>query len=254
VIKGKDFSIGFDKKNGALSSYVVDGANQILKPLLPHFTRPLTDNDRRGWKPQIKLKQWYEARPLLENMKASQTGNHLITITSDYNIIKDSAQVKIVYNINGNGVIKVDYALSANDSLPNIPKVGMQCSINDNDTTIQWYGRGLYENYVDKNYGFDVGVYTLPISRFDEPYVVPQENGNRTDVRWMNLQNETSKSGLLIVADSLLSMSAWRYTEENINQAKHTIDLKDPGFVTLNIDLKQMGVGGNDSWSDVGHH
>jgi beta-galactosidase len=67
----------------------------------------------------------------------------------------------------------------------------------------------------------------------------------------MNLQNETSRSGLLIVADSLLSMSAWPYTEENINQAKHTIDLKDPGFVTLNIDLKQMGVGGNDSWSDV---
>ena len=67
----------------------------------------------------------------------------------------------------------------------------------------------------------------------------------------MNLQNETSKSGLLIVADSLLSMSAWTYTEENINQAKHTIDLKDPGFVTLNIDLEQMGVGGNDSWSDV---
>jgi len=110
----------------------------------------------------------------------------------------------------------------------------------------------LYENYIDKNYGLDVGVYELPISKFDEPYVVPQENGNRTDVRWMNLQNETSKSGLLIVADSLLSMSAWPYTEENINQAKHTIDLKDPGFVTLNIDLKQMGVGGNDSWSNVG--
>jgi beta-galactosidase len=136
--------------------------------------------------------------------------------------------------------------------LPNIPKVGMQCGINNNDTTIQWYGRGLYENYIDKNYGFDVGIFRLPISRFDEPYVVPQENGNRTDVRWMNLENVSDKSGLLIVADSLLSMSAWPYTEENMNRAKHTIDLKDPGFVTLNIDLKQMGVGGNDSWSPVG--
>ena len=249
IINGKDFSIGFDKKNGALSSYVVDGINQISKPLLPHFTRPLTDNDRRGWKPQIKLKQWYEARPALVNMKAVKTGNHLIAITSDYNIIKDSAQVKIVYTISGDGVVKVEYALTANDSLPNIPKVGMQCGINNNDTTIQWYGRGLGENYVDKNYGFDVGVYTLPISRFDEPYVVPQENGNRTDVRWMYLQNESNKNGLLIVADSLLSMSAWPYTEENLNKARHTIDLKAPGFVTLNIDLKQMGVGGNDSWS-----
>ena len=184
-------------------------------------------------------------------MRTEQTEN-LIKITSDYRVIKDSAEVKIVYTINGNGVIKVDYALAANDNLPNIPKVGMQCGINNNDTTIQWYGRGLYENYIDKNYGFDVGIYTLPISRFDEPYVVPQENGNRTDIRWMNLQNETSKSGLLIVANSLLSMSAWPYTEKNLNSAKHTIDLKDPGFVTLNIDLKQMGVGGNDSWSKEG--
>ncbi|HEU5364236.1 MAG TPA: beta-galactosidase domain 4-containing protein, partial [Hanamia sp.] len=252
LVKGKNFSMSFYKKNGALSSYIMNAKQQIFQPLLPHFTRPLTDNDRRGWKPQIKLKQWYEATPSLMNLKAEQTNNHLIKITSKYNFIKDSAEVKIVYTIDGNGVIKVDYALTANDSLPNIPKVGMQCGINNNDTTIQWYGRGLYENYVDKNYGFGVGIYSLPISRFDEPYVVPQENGNRTDVRWMYLQNWQNKTGLLIVADSLLSMSAWPYTESNINRAKHTIDLKNPGFVTLNIDLKQMGVGGNDSWSNVG--
>lgn len=83
-----------------------------------------------------------------------------------------------------------------------------------------------------------------------ENYVVPQENGNRTDVRWMFLSNK-QKDGLLIVADSLLSMSAWPYTEENIQNAKHTNKLKDAGLITLNIDLVQMGVGGNDSWSDV---
>src|SRR6188508_176314 len=84
-----------------------------------------------------------------------------------------------------------------------------------------------------------------------ENYVVPQENGNRTDVRWMFLKDPTTKNGLLVVADSLLSMSAWPYTEENIQSAKHTNKLVDAGFITLNIDLVQMGVGGNDSWSDV---
>jgi beta-galactosidase len=79
---------------------------------------------------------------------------------------------------------------------------------------------------------------------------MPQENGNRTDVRWMFLA-DTQNNGLLITADSLLSMSAWPYTEENINQAGHTNELKDAGFITLNIDLIQMGVGGNDSWSEV---
>ena len=84
---------------------------------------------------------------------------------------------------------------------------------------------------------------------FMEPYAVPQENANRTSVRWMRLSDK--ENGLLIVADSLLSMSAWPYTEDNIENAKHTNKLKDAGHITLNIDLVQMGVGGNDSWSDV---
>ena len=106
------------------------------------------------------------------------------------------------------------------------------------------------ENYIDRNYGFDAGIYSQNIFDFMEPYAVPQENGNRTDVRWMFLGNRKNE-GILISADSLLSMSAWPYTEANFENAKHTIDLKDAGYITLNIDLVQMGVGGNDSWSDV---
>lgn len=84
-----------------------------------------------------------------------------------------------------------------------------------------------------------------------EPYVMPQENGNRTDVRWMELTDKSGENGLNITADSLLSMSAWPFTAENINAAEHTYELDDAGFITVNIDLAQMGVGGNDSWSDV---
>jgi len=199
TINGKDFSIQFNKNNGALSSYLTDGVQQIFQPLLPHFTRPLTDNDKRGWKPQQLLHQWYEAKPVLKNMQVEQTSNGLLKITSLYTVIKDSAEVKIVYTITGNGVVKVDYALRANNNLPDNPEVGAQCAINKNDSLIQWHGRGLYENYIDKNYGFDVGVYQLPLSQFDEPYVAPQENGNRTDVRWMFLHSASTKKGLLIV-------------------------------------------------------
>ena len=95
-----------------------------------------------------------------------------------------------------------------------------------------------------------MGVYHSSLSNFMEPYVVPQENGNRTDIRWMEF-SAADKSGLLVIADSLLSMSAWPYTEQNINSAKHTNKLVNAGFITVNIDLVQMGVGGNDSWSDV---
>src|SRR5690606_11800035 len=117
-------------------------------------------------------------------------------------------------------------------------------------TNISWYGRGPMENYIDKNYGADLGRYVLPIDQFMENYVVPQENANRTDLRWMQLTSPDGR-GLKVIADSLLSMSAWPYTEMSIQQARHTIDLKPAGFITLNIDLIQMGVGGNDSWSPV---
>ncbi|MGB8192077.1 MAG: glycoside hydrolase family 2 TIM barrel-domain containing protein [Chitinophagaceae bacterium] len=249
TVNGKNFKIVFDKSNGALSSYKLNTSEQVFSPFLPHFTRPLTDNDRRGWKPHRKLKQWYESKPTLKKITASSTVKGIAVITSSYTLINDSASVDVVYTVNGDGVIKVDYSLRPLPGLPNIPKVGMQGGIAKEYKQVTWYGKGLFENYIDRNYGFDAMIYSQPLHEFMEPYAVPQENGNRTDVRWMHLSG--SKNGLLIVADSLLSMSAWPYTQENIENAKHTNKLKDAGYITLNIDLIQMGVGGNDSWSDV---
>jgi beta-galactosidase len=248
-INGKDFSIYFTNE-GILSSYQYKGTEQIRTALRPNFKRPLTDNDKRGWKPHRKLKQWYEYNLTAKgniNFARSKEGYEG---NAEFSLINDSAVVQLHYTINEAGVIKVDYKLNVKPELPNIPKLGMQMGVERNYSTIEWFGKGPMENYIDKNYGFDAGVYSLPISQFMENYVVPQENGNRTDVRWMFLANK-QKEGLLIVADSLLSMSAWPYTEENIQNAKHTNKLKDAGFITLNIDLIQMGVGGNDSWSDV---
>ncbi len=134
--------------------------------------------------------------------------------------------------------------------LPNIPKVGMQLGVNQSFSTIDWYGRGPFENYIDKRTSADVGLYQKPIEAFMETYIVPQESGNKTDVRWMQFGND-NKEGIVIVADSLLSMNASLYTEANIMAAKHTNKLTKSGQIYLQIDHVQMGVGGNDSWSDV---
>ena len=251
VMSGENFKITINKNNGALSSYISNSQEQIYAPLLPHFTRPLTDNDLRGWKSNKKLKPWYVDSVKLKNISAQKLKNGLIKVTSNYTLINDSAAVQVNYLINGDGVVKVNYALSTKQRLPNIPEVGMQCGIKRAYDNISWYGKGLYENYIDRRTGFESGIYSQPINEFNEPYVVPQETGNRTDVRWMYLSDKNA-NGLLVVADSLLSMNAWPYTEKNIEAAKHTNKLKDAGFITLNIDLLQMGVGGNDSWSDVG--
>ncbi len=250
LLSGKSFQIKIDKKNGALASYLFKGKEQIFNPLLPKFSRPLTDNDRRGWKAQRKLKQWYNVALKTKSCTVKMSSKNAVIITSYYTLVNDSASVQVNYTINGDGVVKVNYDFKASSALPNIPKIGMQCGIERTFDNITWYGRGALENYVDRRYGFDVGIYQQNIQDFMEPYAVPQENGNRTDVRWMYLSNK-KQEGLLIVADSVLSMSARPYTDQNIETAKHTFNLKDAGFINLNIDLIQMGVGGNDSWSDV---
>jgi beta-galactosidase len=250
VLTSKNFRISVSKTSGALCSYVWNNKEQIFSPLLPHFTRPLTDNDCRGWKAHEKLKEWFNADLKLQKISIDPTHKGIAKITSNYTLIEGKVSVKVTYIINGEGVVKVDYELTPSADLPNIPKVGMQCGILRSYDQISWFGRGPHENYIDRRFGADVGIYSLPITSFMEPYVVPQENGNRTDVHWMFLSNKNPE-GLLVAADSLLSMSAWPYTEANIQHARHTYMLKDAGYITLNIDLIQMGVGGNDSWSDV---
>ncbi|HSC55086.1 MAG TPA: glycoside hydrolase family 2 TIM barrel-domain containing protein [Phnomibacter sp.] len=253
-LKGKNFTVAFSKKNGGLVSYMQQGKEQIGAPMLPHFTRPLTDNDQRGWKAHRVLKSWFDAKAVVKGMTSGKfDGQHGsgIFVNTKYSLIEDSATVEVQYEVYGNGVVQVRYALKTKPGLPNIPRVGLQMGIDSSYKSIEYFGRGPLENYIDRRYGFDAGIYSQNIYDFMEPYVVPQENGNRTDVRWMYLGNPSSKNGLLVVADSLLSMSAWPYTEENIQKARHTNKLKEAGFVTLNIDLVQMGVGGNDSWSDV---
>jgi beta-galactosidase len=250
VVGGKNFNATFNKANGALISYIWDGKEQIFAPLLPHFSRPATDNDHRGWKADQKLKVWAQPQLKLSNISTDQSQKGIIRIKSDYTLIEDKSFVEVTYTINGNGTVKVDYTLNPQLDLPNIPKVGMQCGIKRAYDQVSWYGRGPMENYIDRRTGFDVGNFSQPINQFMEPYVVPQENGNRTDVRWMYLSDKENE-GLLVVADSLLSMSVWPYTEQNIVESRHTNKLKDAGYLTLNIDLIQMGVGGNDSWSDL---
>jgi beta-galactosidase len=247
-VTGDQFKISFDKENGALNSYFYKGQQQVFAPLLPNFTRPETDNDRKGWKPHKLLKPWYTSELVLVDMQ-KEVDNAGVHVKSKYSLIDGAALVQINYTLNGAGVVKVDYSLIANDTLPNIPKVGMQMGIKNSYENATWFGRGPLENYVDRCYGFDAAVYNANIDQINEPYPMPQEQGNLTDVRWMYLSDKSQ--GLLVLADSLLSMSAWRYSQENIKEAKHIYELKSPGFLTLNIDLKQMGVGGNDSWSEV---
>lgn len=251
TVKAAGTELYFDAQQGTLSSLVHGGQSYIKQPLLPNFKRPLTDNDRRGWKPHRKLKPWYEYTLQSTGMKVEQGADNTVTIRCGFSLINDSAQVQIRYVVFADGVLQVNYSLQVKHGLPNLPKVGLQMGIDSSLQQLKYWGRGPMENYVDRRYGTNVAVYQQSLSAFLQPYVVPQENSNRTDVRWFFAQQRNAQNGLLIVADSLLSMSVWPYSVANLTTAKHTHELKPAGYLTMNVDLMQMGVGGNDSWSDV---
>jgi beta-galactosidase len=261
-IKGADFEVRFSRMNGALDGFDCKGVQYVKGPLLPHFSRPLTDNDRRGWKADERLAPWYHPEIRLQRLRIDSVVNAKgrmtdVIIHSDYSLLHGKAFAEVDYHIFNKGYMHVQFNFRpVIEDLPDLPKVGMQMQIDSSFSNVNWYGRGPLGNYIDRRTGFMAGIYQLPLKsvQFNEPYVVPQETGNRTDVRWMRFSSpKTHEQGgaLKVIADSLLSMSAWPYSEQNINAARHTIDLKPTAGTTLNIDLVQMGVGGNDSWSII---
>jgi len=250
-ITGDHFLLVIDKNTGLINEYSYKGKKLIIGNLHHNFWRAQTDNDRRGWKTHIKLGYWRNAAKLskLTNFAVLKGDDSNIRIEANLLLDEEKAETKLEYEIFGNGWIKIRFSFAPRSVLPNMPRFGLQASIPGEYSDIVYLGKGPHENYIDRRTGTDVGLYRSKIKEFGEPYVYPQENANRTDIRWMAFLNEGNE-GLIITGDQLLSMSAWPNSQEDIEKARHTNELPEDQNNTINIDLVQMGVGGNDSWSD----
>ncbi len=117
---------------------------------------------------------------------------------------------------------------------------------------MQWFGRGPHETYWDRKTGAAIDLYRSNVQEQEHSYVRSQENANKTDVRWLALQNEKG-IGIMAVAMPLLSVSAWSNTMWDLEKADHPYELPNRNTITVNIDYKQMGVGGDNSWGAKTH-
>ena len=124
-----------------------------------------------------------------------------------------------------------------------LAKIGMQLQLPNDQQQVKWYGRGIHENYPDRKTGAKFGVFSATVDDLHVPYIRPQENGNRTDVSWLEVSNN-SGNGLRVEGEKF-NFSAHNYSLENLSSAAHTIDLKTADVVTLNIDHKTSAVGGS---------
>ena len=259
MIEGENFNIQFAKADGFMDKYMVDGLDMIKEgaKLTPNFWRAPTDNDF-GAGLQQKYAVWKNPEFKLTSLK-SEMKDGLAVVSAEYEMPSVSAGTKLqlTYEINNRGAVKVNQKLVAEKGakVSNIFRFGMQMVMPKSFENISYYGRGPVENYIDRKWATELGVYNQTVTDQFYAYIRPQENGNKTDIRWWKLLNEAG-SGLQFVAEVPFSASALHYTIESLDSGwekkqEHSNEVEPADLTNFLIDKVQMGLGCVDSWGAI---
>ena len=253
TVTGRDFTLLFDKTEGTIASFIYSNVELIDRGPVPHFWRAPIDNDYGNRMPE-RLAVWRDAgeKRLVRKVMTERTGKGVITITADMDLTSVGSKYTVSYTVRGDGEIVIANTFTPGEGLPELPRYGMQLTLPVGFETFTWYGRGPQETHWDRKTGAKVGVYSGTVQEQYVPYVRPQENGNKTDVRWASFVNDRG-IGLIATGMPLLSVSAHHYRTCDLENADHPYDLVRRGGITVNLDWKQTGVGGDDSWGARPH-
>ena len=260
---GDDFTLRFDRGTGILASMRLGGRELLLTGPVPNFWRAPTDNDYGSGFPVRSGVWWLAGRPPgrhLDSMTvAVAPDGSRVTVTSHFSLRSIGAHHTLSHEVFPDGTTAISARLTdVDEDLPEMPRFGTILTLPEDLNQVEWYGRGPHENYWDRRTGAAVGRYTAPVSELAHPYVRPQETGTRTDTRWVAV-TDGSGTGLLVTGLPTVSFSALPYTLEDLDAGeqkaqRHWADLVPRDEVTLTVDYRQQGVGGDDSWGAVPHH
>lgn len=263
-------TIVFSRRSMLLTQYSMQSKNLLAGPLTPDFWRPPTDPDlgNRLFEWAAAWKQtWSEARLVKSGLE--RTGE-VYSLSAEYRTANPDVDYRLNYTIFPTGAIKITFNFTpADTSLPNLPALGFSVKMRENYQYVAWYGRGPHETYWDRKNSGRFGIYKGKAIDQVYRYIRPQESGNRTDLRWISV-TDTQGTGLMAVAADELSSSVWQYSPEDLDftpdvrgpasasglvvlPSGHFADLKPTDYVTWNIDYRQMGLGGDNSWGRFVH-
>nr|WP_319512087.1 glycoside hydrolase family 2 TIM barrel-domain containing protein [uncultured Draconibacterium sp.] len=247
-IIGDVFHFQISKNKGDVRSIKYDGEEVLSAPIVPNFWRIPNDNDR-GSKFEQTSACWRRASAdrKVEKVEAKAFGNDSIKITVSSRLPVFGTEYFVVYTIFNNGILQVNCQMELEDGVPELPRFGMQFQIPDSYSHMQWYGRGPQETYQDRKSGAAIGIYSGKVDEQSYSYVYPQENGNKTDVRWVSFVNSEGR-GIKISGIPTINVSAWPYSMEELENATHAYQVPNRSFYSVQVDYKQRGVGGNNSW------
>ena len=254
ILTAGDFLAAFAKGNGSqnLISYSYKGKNVLNDSPEPNFWRAPTDNDF-GANMQRLLNIWRTNGNI--HTESVNVDKSEAKVTYNYTLKDVQCHLKVEYKFLADGRLKVDMDFrNGSQELPELPRFGLLIPLNESFSHMNWYGRGPWENYVDRNTASLIGLYKSTVAEQAEQYVRPQETGNKTDVRWITLTDD-SGYGLKVTGDQPLSVSALNNRPEDfdaglIKKQMHPCDIIPRHETALSVDLFQRGVGGVNSWGE----
>ena len=265
-VRGENFDVLFSDLNGGLTSYRYAGKEMIQEIPRPNFWRAPTDNDcgnnMGGVRGQWKLASLYAtAKGIGKEIPSVHGGTILqnptceveadsVVVTYLYNLqTSPAAECSLQYRVFGDGRIQTTLHYDPVEGLAAMPEFGVLFKIDADYDTVEWYGNGPAETYWDRQHGAKLGIYQNKVADNMAQYLVPQECGAKTAVRWAKVVDRKGR-GLLFTADAAKPMffSALPYTPHEMESAKHPYELPPVHYTVIRAIGEQMGVGGDDSW------
>ncbi len=247
LIKSKELKLIFNKQTGYLEGITKKGEELLAAPVRPNFWRATTDNDQAVIQRKEDINFWRKAtdeQKLISFKYVEENG--VYKVTSKYQLGGGDVFYTLDYIISEDQSITIENKFESPAGLENIPRIGLQTQLAASFKNVSWYGKGPHENYVDRNDSSFLGLYESELASLSDLYVYPQEYANRTETRFVRLENGTST---LVVEGTPFEFSAYPYTTKSLEQANNICELNKIEGVTLNLDYKQQGVGGYNTWS-----
>lgn len=247
TVKGDNLEVIVD--DGKIVSYKIEGKELLKAPLMPNYFRVLTDNDIDflNFTPQwAKFHPFYAWQRATHHTSADKTEVIKNNNAVEIHIAFSTAGLKksvATYRVYPDGRLYVFHSAVPTKGML---RFGYQMTMDKSMEYITWYGRGPKPTYIDRKLGSKIDLYKSSVTDFEYRYMRPQESSNRCDVRYFTL---TDKNGFGIKVDAYydnpINFSAYHYTTDGLEKATHINDIPYEDITTVNIDHRQLGVGGD---------
>ncbi|MBO7661831.1 MAG: DUF4981 domain-containing protein [Clostridia bacterium] len=258
TIRGASFEVMFSRSWGQLISYRVSGRELVKDPLRPNFWRAPINNDN-GNKMPARCAQWKIASLYADGGAGTPAGERnakahprreadgSVTLNLAYWLpTTPEAWCDAEYRVLPSGRLEVTLRYDPAEGLPEPPEFGMIMKLDADYHRVRYYGLGPEENYIDRRSGAKLGIWEYRAEENLTPYLLPQECGNRTGVRWAEITDAAGRGLRVLLNGGEFSALPW--TPHELENAAHGFELPPVCYTVLKMSARQMGVGGDNSW------